>query len=183
MSEKRPWVNYSHIWKSESEYMAFIRGGVRKAIWNRYPIKIEYTKANRKRIVNPNPKGKVATVWGGTCYLCDKDFAQKDLQVDHKEGHHSLKTMADIETFLTGLLFLTVDDLAFVCKPCHKAKSYSERMEIPFEEAKATKEAIQIEKAGVDKIVIEEAGAKPGSNAKIRRKQLVEILMQKQEGK
>lgn len=55
---------YPHIWKTESSLMSYIRGGIRRNLWNRSPIKIEFIKNNRIRIPNPNPRGKVKEVWG-----------------------------------------------------------------------------------------------------------------------
>ena len=150
MSEKRPWVNFPHIWKSESAFMTFLRGAIRQSVWNRYPIKLEFIKKNRKKIDNPNPKGRVAKVCGGTCYLCHKDFVQNDLQVDHIKGNFQLKKIEDRQSFVEGLTLLTTEDLAFVCKPCHTIKSYSERYSISFEEARLRKEVIKFSKESVE---------------------------------
>lgn len=147
MSEgKKPWEEHPEIWKSQASFMGFIRGGIRKSIWNRYPVKIKFTNNNRKRIKNPNPRGRAATVWGGTCHLCKKDFIQSQLQVDHVKGNHSLKSMDDLQEFVTALTHITEDDLAFVCKPCHYIKSYSEKQGISFEEAAIEKKVIEFAK-------------------------------------
>ena len=60
---------YSHIWKTESAFMSWLRGGVRGGLWNKHPVKLEFIKKNRIQIPNPNPKGKKPTVWGAVCAL------------------------------------------------------------------------------------------------------------------
>ena len=173
---KKPWENYPDLWKSESAFMSFIRGGIRKALWNRYPVKTRTIQKKRKRIPNPNPRGKVETVWGGECYLCGKDFPQKDLQVDHIVGNHSLKTMDDIQTFMEGLLFITEDDLALVCKPCHAAKSMADRQSISFEEAKTKKKIIEMmkDKKSVDKLLT--SHSLPCNNDALRKESLRKLI-------
>ncbi len=93
---KNPWENYPHVWKTESAFMSWVRGGIRKGLWNTNPVKLEFIKNNRKLIDNPNPKGKKAQVFGANCSLCHKDKPQKDIQVDHIEGGHSLKSVMRI---------------------------------------------------------------------------------------
>ena len=172
-----PWETHPHIWKSEAAYMAFIRGGIRSALWNRYPIKLELIKKKRKRIPNPNPRGKVKEVWGGTCYVCGNDFPQNSLQVDHITGNHSLKCIEDVESFIKGMLFVGEDDLGLICKECHAAKSYAERHGISIEEAAVIKKAIQYTKLSVpqqNKILAKHN--MPCNNAKSRREAFEQLI-------
>lgn len=78
--------------------------------------------------------------------MCGEDFVQSQLQVDHVTGNHSLKTMDDLQDFVTALTHITEDDLAFVCKPCHYIKSYSEKQGITFKEAAIEKKVIEFAK-------------------------------------
>lgn len=57
-----PWTQHPSIWKTKSSFFSWLRGGIRRSLWNKSPIKLEYIKKHRKRIPNPNPKGKVETV-------------------------------------------------------------------------------------------------------------------------
>jgi len=98
-----PWTNYPHIWKTKAAFLSFIRGGIRRALWNRSPIKLEFIKKYRKRIKNPNPKGKVKEVWGGTCALCNREFPSQQLNVDHKIGNNSLKELSDLQSFIESI--------------------------------------------------------------------------------
>lgn len=166
---KKPWINYPEIWGSESKFLAFIRGGIRKSIWNRYPIKLEYMKNNRKKIKNPNPKGRVKEVWGGTCYLCRQDFVSNNLQVDHVKGNHRFTSMGDLQTYTEALLFITEDDLEFVCKNCHSIKSHAERYNMTFDEAKVAKNVIAFGKKPLTEQlkVLKSVGVIPEKETKI----------------
>lgn len=174
MTDNRPnpWETHKSIWPTKAKFMSFVRGGIRKSLWQRHPVKLEFIKNNRKRIPNPNPKGKLATVWGGECYICGNDFVQKDLQVDHLKGNHSLKTMDDLQNFVEAMLFVTEDDLALVCERCHKIKSHAERKGITFEEARVEKIIIEMmkDKESVDSLLTKYH--LPSNNDKVRKEGL-----------
>lgn len=174
----RPWMDLPNVWKTEAAFLAYIRGGIRRSLWNRSPVKIEFINRNRYKIESPNPKLKGRLVWGGTCALTGEVFQLKDLEVDHIKGNHSLKSLDDIQKFIEGIVLVSVNDLQFVSKEAHKIKSYAERMDISFEDAKAIKQAIEFEKKGVKKVVdfIKESGIMPASTKDKRRDQLIEIF-------
>ena len=52
----------SHVWKTESAYYTWLRGSIRRAMWSKNPVKLEFIKRNRIKIPNPNPKGRVKEV-------------------------------------------------------------------------------------------------------------------------
>ena len=132
---------YPHIWKSKASFMAYLRGGVRRGVWLKHPVKLEFIKNNRERIPNPNPRGKVTEVWGGRCNACKNLFVQSKLAVDHvREFSASLKDIKDIQTFVELISIVTEDDLQFVCKECHDNISYSQKQGCSFEEARVRKE-------------------------------------------
>lgn len=173
MNDSQMW-GPGKVWKTKAAFLGWIRGGVRRALWNRSPVKISFMKNNRKRI-NKTVKGKPSTVWGGDCSICKKTFSSISLEVDHKKGGHSLREVSDIQKFIEGIVFVEEKDLQFVCKPCHKTKSYAEKSGISFERAWIQKRAIEIQK-GDDKLWIEEQGRVPATNAKLRREQIILIL-------
>lgn len=151
IEEKKLWEIYPHIWKSESAFMSWIRGGIRRSLWNRHPVKLEFIKQNRVKIKNPNPRGKVDEVWGGICALTGEIHVIANLEVDHQKGNNSLQTLKDVEQFISGIVNITLEDLQFVSKEAHKIKSYAEKQGITFDEAKATKQAIEVIKNKADK--------------------------------
>lgn len=173
---KEPWLNYPQIWPTKSSFLSFLRGGIRRALWNRSPIKLEFIKKYRRKIKNPNPKGKVKEVWGGTCNLCGDEFPSNQLNVDHREGQNSLRELSDLQSFMESIVLVQESDLQFVCLPCHKIKNLQERTGVDFESARITKEVIAICKAGKDKEWLKDHGIIPASNAKKRREQIEEKM-------
>lgn len=180
MGYVRLWEIYPTIWKSESAFLSYIRGGIRRHLWSKSPVKLEFLKRARKRIKNPVAKNLKAhpTVWGGTCESCGKDYALKDMEVDHKTGEHSLRCVEDIQKFVEGIVFVTHEDLALLCKPCHKAKTYSERSGMSIEDAIIEKQAIAICKGNAAQVKawIAAFGVVPGKTIKERRIQVVQLL-------
>lgn len=176
----QPWIEYPHIWKTEAAFLSFVRGGIRRALWNKSPIKLEFLKAHRKRVKNPVAKNAVRfpEVWGGTCYQCDKDFALKDIEVDHLTGEYSLRKLEDLQSFVEGIVCVSAKDLGLICKPCHKAKTYAERSGMSHEDAIIEKQAIALCKQPVALVraYISSQGVAPASTAKGRRAQIVDIL-------
>lgn len=181
MSSYQPWVEYPHIWKTESAFLSFIRGGIRRHLWSKNPIKLEFMKENKVAIPNTNPKSmkRFPTVAGGRCECCGDLFKQTELEVDHKVGERgNLRSVEDIQSYVENIVFVRKDDLAWLCKPCHKIKTYAERYGLTFAEAGPIKQAIEFEKKGVKKVVdfIKESGIMPASTKDKRRDQLIEIF-------
>lgn len=176
--KKKPWEEYPHIWKTESSFMSWIRGGIRRGLWNKSPVKLEFLKEHRRQIPNPNPKGRKPTVWGGDCALCGETFIESKLQVDHKQGNHKLTSIEDIQDFIEGIVLVGRDGLQMACKDCHDIKSYSDKYGISFEEARAEKMAIQIGKDKQDRQWLIDKGIEPMSNIKLRREQIVKRLLE-----
>ena len=173
---------YSHIWKSKSAFMSYLRGGIRRSCWMKHPVKLEFIKNNRQRIPNPNTKGKAAEVWGGECNVCKNLFVQSQLAVDHiREFSATLKEIKDIQSFVELISLVTEEDLQFVCKDCHDTISYSQKHNVTFEEAKAEKEAKRLVDKKLDKQFLIDHNVKAeniGSTQVVRRKQIVEILLE-----
>ena len=173
IEDKKLWEIYPHIWATESAYMSWLRGGIRRYLWSKNPVKLEFIKQNRVKIPNPNPKGKVKEVWGGVCALTGKTYPIGDMEVDHKEGNHSLKTLDDLVPFVKGIVMITLDDLQLVSKEAHKIKSYAEKQGISFEEAKIEKEVIEIIKQKKDKAYLQEHQLPISSTQSARRATIV----------
>jgi 5-methylcytosine-specific restriction endonuclease McrA len=148
----KPWETHPKIWKTRSAFMSYVRGGIRRGLWDKNPVKLEFIKQNRVRanigkITKSNPKGEV---WGGICQICKGEFREYDLQVDHIIGKNSLTTLDDIMGFIKAIVLVTNDDLQLVCKPCHGVKTHAEKMGITLQEARLEKEAIAFEKLSKD---------------------------------
>lgn len=173
-----PWKEYPHVWKTESAYLSFIRGGIRRYLWSKNPIKLEFEKSQQVKIPNDNPKSmkRFPTVAGFKCEHCNGLFKSNQVECDHKTGEYELRCLADIQKFVEGIVFVRKEDLAMLCKPCHGIKTYSQRYDVSLQEAKAIKQAIEIEKKGVKTVVafLEKNGYNAASTKDKRRIQLEE---------
>lgn len=171
----------NHIWKTKSAYWSFIRGGLRRGLWMRNPVKVEFKNKFRVRMKNPNPKTatRFPEIWACPCHICGGVFAQNEVEVDHKIGHHSLTCEEDLMNFFHSIAFVTEKELQLVCKPCHKIKSYAERMEISFDEARVIKEIIDLQKEGKDTGKLLQLGVTKSNipTTKDKRRQLLTKLM------
>ena len=178
-----PWLLFPHIWKTQSAFFSYLRGGFRKGIWMRNPVKLEFIKLNRVKAPVGKPTKKEpdgAMVWAGKCSYCKEIKRQPELQVDHVHGEMKLTCADDIALFVQRLSFVSFEDLQIVCKPCHKDLTYSERYGVSMEEARATKTAIALQKNKLDKKWLEEYDIPLESNAKLRRQQIIDKLLEEE---
>lgn len=174
LTEYKPWLEYPEIWKTEAEWWTYLRGGLRRGLWEKSPIKFSYKNANCSK----PPEGYTGRAkTGAECALSGEWTGKSKLEVDHCEGHMSLLCWEDVLPFILHLV-PPKGSLQLVDKEMHKIKSYSERMGISFEEALAQKKAIEIMKQKQDKGWLIERGITPASNEKARRKQIVNKLME-----
>lgn len=177
---------YPHIWKTKASLMSYLRGGLRRSCWLKHPVKLEFIKNNRERIPNPNPRGKVDTVWGGRCNVCKNLFVQSKLAVDHiREFSASLKDIEDIQTFVELITLVTEADLQFVCKDCHENISYSQKHGCSFEEARVRKKHILYGKEKAFKRELEARGMVVPKTIKEQSATLLEAMLNeiKEEGR
>ncbi len=176
----------SDVWKNESAFLNFIRGGVRRGLWEKHPVKLKIMKERRKRIVNPNEDNikRFPEVWGGQCEVCKQLFSQKDLQVDHiQDAPSRLREVEDIQKFVEAISFVVKEDLRLVCKPCHGIISYSQKQGVSFEEARVAKEVIAICKDDAEVLKkLEELGVKSTDIPKTKKakKELLTKLMKQE---
>lgn len=173
----KPWEWYPHIWKTEASFWSYLRGGLRRGLWEKSPIKLDFKNKNVSKPPD-DYTGRAKT--GSYCALTGEWVGKSASEVDHKEGNVSLLSEEDILDFIKHLV-PPPDSLQLVGKEAHKTKSYAERQGISFEEAAATKKAIQIEKEKRVNETLEGLGITPESNATKRRKQLVEAFMKEGE--
>lgn len=180
MSIREPWKEYPELWKTEAEWWSFLRGCLRRGLWEKSPIKLSFKNAN----CSPPPEGYTGRAKSGTyCALSGEWIGKSRLEVDHCEGHKSLLCWEDVLPFILHLV-PEKGTLQLVDKEMHKVKSYSERMGVSFEQALAEKQAIQIIKEKKETQWLTSRGIVPGSNAKKRREQVVEqLLKEKENGK
>jgi hypothetical protein len=170
--DKNPWELYPDIWPTKAFFFSWLRGSLRRAIWNTYPIKIAVLRESNV----PIPIGyEGRTKKFSKCSLTGEIVATRNCQVDHKTGGKSLQEWDDVLPFIRHLC-APKDELQVVSKEAHNVKSYAEREHISFEKALAIKQAIAIVKAKKDKEWLSSRGVEPAGNAAKRRQQIIEIL-------
>lgn len=137
-----PWDMKDTPWRTEAAFWAWVRGQLRKG-WMRHPVKHLFVKQNRFK--SQNRRGKMT--WHLVCASCEKQTPQTEIHVDHKNGWNSFTKKSDIAEFVQRLYFVTYDDLQILCIPCHKIKTYQERMQLDkFSDAAIHLEAKQVMK-------------------------------------
>ena len=189
------WNYYTHIWKTESAYLSWLRGQIRR-IWNTCPQKIECLKKNLKRLPKYDGKGNPITYKNGKtklynayqCELCDKICYQSDkvgnkstYAVDHKDTNASLTKFEDVPTFVDALLRVKEKDLRILCYDCNMTTAYASKHNTTLEEAKAIKFAISLEKQMKDRqFFIDRKLTIPTSKEK-RRQKIIELFLSENE--
>ena len=176
---KKPWLVKGVPWKTESSFWVWVRGILRKG-WSRHPVKIEYIRLHRKRIVNPKEKSRKAhpTVWGMTCEICQKDHSQGDIEIDHKGDNATFTGIQDTESYVKHLYMVDFDSLRALCKPCHKIVSHAQNTGLTFEQSAVAKKVIATTKElSVKEIVayLHSKGYNDASNAQKRKAALTEL--------
>ena len=176
-----PWEDPHSIWKTKSEYFTWLRGALRR-LWSDYPLRKEWKKQSLRPVTQEEKKRKCfhpSTKNVGQCVFCKEWFAGSKLEVDHIKASEGCFDYDTAEQFMWHCGGLTSDKFQLSCKPCHKIKSYAERQNIPFEQAQATKQAIAIQKDRKEESEwFAENNIKPASNAKKRREQIINHLLQ-----
>ena len=175
----KPWEDPNSIWKTQSQYFTWLRGAMRR-IWSDYPLRKEWKKNSLRSVTSQEKQDKVfhpSTKNVGQCVFCKEWFPGSKLEVDHKVPSNGCNSFETAEQFLWYCGGLTSECFQLSCKPCHKIKTESERRGISFEEARATKEAIAIQKEKRDNEFLESSGISPASNAKGRRQQIIDHLL------
>lgn len=139
LSSYKPWEEYPEIWKTEGAFWSWLRGGLRRGIWEKSQIKLDF-KNNNCKPPPPDYTGRAKS--GEYCALSGKWVNKSKLEVDHTTGHVSLTSWEDLLPFIMHLI-PKKGTLQLVDKEAHKIKSYAERMGISYEEAVVKKTAIQ----------------------------------------
>lgn len=173
-----PWEDPNSVWKTKAQYFTWLRGALRK-LWSDYPLRQEWKKKSLRPITKQERDSKKfhpSTKNVGQCVFCKEWFPGSKLQVDHIESSEGCYSYETAEKFLWHCGGLTSDRFQLSCVPCHKVETYREKHNITFEEARAVKQAIAIQKDLDDKQWLRENGIEPASNAKARREQIIEKL-------
>lgn len=195
-TKKPDWDYYPQVWKTEAEYLSWLRGQFRQ-IWKNSPQRALFLKANVKRIPVLDDQGKPVTVKktgfpkfvnGYECAYCKAQLKASGkvegskykplYAVDHIVGGHSLRTFDDVGSFVKAIISVRPTDLQILCHICHDIKTHSEKIGISFEMATYDKVAISLVNAKTDKDFFLERSLPVPSNQKLRREGIVKVLEQ-----
>lgn len=172
-NNKEPWELYPDIWKTKSAFFTWLRGGLRRAIWEKYPPKIKF-KTDGCSTPPSTYEGRAKS--GAPCALTGEWTPKSYLEVDHIKGHVAFTDWDNVLDFVKHLCSNS-ENFQLVNKENHKIKSYAERRGISFDEALIEKKAIAIIKAKKDKEFFTDRKLKVPSNVTLRRKEIIKILL------
>lgn len=181
----KPWLTPEgkKIWKTEAQYWNWLRGSLRR-LWGDYPLRKEWKARQLRPITQAEKDLKLfhsSTKNLGQCFYCKEWFAGSKLECDHIQASDGCRSKETAESFLWYCGGGVGDEWVLSCKECHKCKTNSERKGITMEESKIDKAVIALQKSKEDVAFIKSKGYNPGSNAKIRKQQLIEILTKEKE--
>ena len=146
----------------EKEVVSWWRSAVRQMFSNSIFYR-KYIEDQSTLVVNENPRSKkrYPMVKRFTCAICGEQIGSGDLEVDHLEGGNSNKSLADADSFIKAIMFVTPDDIQVLCKDkykvvnkkktlvkfgCHSYKTMMDKVGCSLEEAKVRKKHILIVK-------------------------------------
>lgn len=142
------------FWNDEKDFLNWLRSQTRR-IWTRHPVKTTY-KARRRFKAPIGRKGK--EVFACTCELCGKTVKSSESQVDHKQEGGSFSNWEEYTVWAKRILWVSIDDIRELCKPCHGAVTLSQRLHITLDEALIQKQAIELIKNKHAKAWLESRG-------------------------
>lgn len=167
-----PWIWYPELWPTKSKFYTYLRGSIRKAVWNQSPIKIVFKNENCSK----PPDGYCGRAKSGAyCALCGEWEGKSKLQVDHITGNAPLSDEEHILEFIKHMI-PPPNSLQLVKPDAHKAKSYAEKQCISYEEAVISKKIIQIVKDKSDKDFLLDKGITPENSIAKRKLQLIKYF-------
>lgn len=158
----------------DSVLLTMVRGAIRKS-WMQSPTKLAFLLSKSVPDMDDNRRK-----WKVQCSCCGEWFKESDVEVDHKHGNQTFKTVEDFQKYFEKILKVGFDDLQILCKSCHSIKTHSEKRGITFDEARIEKQAIAIVDSKKEKEWLSERGITPASNAPTRRAQIIEELTKQQ---
>ena len=175
----------------DKDVLKSVRTMLREA-WGVSIFKLEFLKRNSELVVNENPRSKkrYPMVRKYRCAICGELFGSTEVELDHLVDENSLTSYEHINDFMTNIVLTSPDKLQVLCKDkkskklgvtrfgCHQIKTYSQRYNVTFEEARAEKEAKQLVDKKLDKQFLIDNNIEVGSTQALRRKAIVEYKLE-----
>lgn len=112
--------------QKETALVTLVRSAIRSS-WAISPVKLAYYEMGRV----PDNTSSLRK-WQMQCECCEQFYKVDEIEIDHKHGNHSFKTVSDFEQYFDNILDVTFDDLQRICKyKCHRVKSHMEKQGLP----------------------------------------------------
>src|SRR5690554_3928765 len=90
-------THHPNLFPTEASFWSWLRGGLRQGLWNKSSLKLSFKNTN----VSPPPKDYNGRGRKGQyCALTGEWIPTSKLEVDHKEGHKSLRSGEDVLGFI-----------------------------------------------------------------------------------
>lgn len=180
----------------EKEVVSWWRGAVRQMFSNSIFYR-KYIEDSSTLVVNENPRSKkrYPRVKRFTCAICGEQIGSGDLEVDHLEGGNSNKSLADADSFIKAIMFVTPDDIQVLCKDkhkvvnkkktlvkfgCHSYKTLQQKVGCSFEEAKVRKQYLLFVKENAVDAQLKLRGVEVPPKTKVAKNELLLTLMLKE---
>ena len=140
----------------EKEVVSWWRSAVRQMFSSSIFYR-KYIGDQSTLVVNENPRSmkRYPMVKRFTCAICGEQFGSGGIELDHIGGGNTNKSLADADSFMKAIMFVTPDDVQVLCKDkhktvnkkkvfvsfgCHSIKTMQESHGCSFEEARVRKE-------------------------------------------
>lgn len=120
MPIKTPPFKHHKAWTT-SRFWSFIRSALRRA-WMRWPPKYEVMRLASRPYTGTDKRTKKEY----QCKKCKEWFKTSQVEVDHVVPAGTLRDYDDLPKFVERL-FVGVDKLRVLCKPCHKKITAKEK--------------------------------------------------------
>lgn len=180
----------------EKEVVSWWRSAVRQMFSNSIFYR-KYIEDSSTLVVNENPRSKkrYPMVKRFTCAICGEQIGSGDLEVDHLEGGNSNKSLADADSFIKAIMFVTPDDIQVLCKDkhkvvnkkktlvkfgCHSYKTLQQKVGCSFEEAKVRKQYLLFVKENAVDAQLKLRGIEVPPKTKAAKNELLLTLMLKE---
>ena len=177
----------------EKEVVSWWRTAVRQMFSNSIFYR-KYIEDQSTLVKNENTRSmkRYPMVKRFTCVICGEQFGSGDIELDHLEGGNSNKSLADADSFIKAIMFVTPEDVQILCKDkhkvvnkkktlvsfgCHGIKSLQEKSECSFEEARVRKQHILIGKDKRFKSELEARGMIVPKTIKEQSMMLLEAML------
>ena len=116
---------------TQSQLMGLVRKAIREK-WGYCDVKMAYLLKGVEPDYDPDTRRRFKV----QCESCKNWFSKGEIQIDHRKGEHSLKSIADFDNFVDSILQkVTFADLSRLCHPCHDLKTAQERYGLSEEDA------------------------------------------------